>query len=157
VNRQYRFALVLTMALVTLLFGSYSCASSNSTAKAPATPSGNITSQPGEPSVTIPTADKSKLPVIQFSVAPASIAPGGTAVLSWNVTNATSVTIDHGIGAVAAAGTQKVSPAAPTTYKLVAVNDTVSSTRTVSLVVGQPAPPPTPAPTPAPTPKPTGK
>jgi hypothetical protein len=113
--------------------------------KAAAPESSNSTStsgspQPEAPLINMPTTNKSQLPVIQFTVNPTGIAPGGTAVLSWTVTNATSVSIDHGIGTVSLTGTKSVSPTAPTTYKLTALNDSGSMTRLVSLAVTQTAP-----------------
>src|SRR6185295_2594358 len=57
-------------------------------------------------------------PTATFSAAPASVTAGQASVLSWNTTNAASVSIDQGIGAVAVSGTRSVSPAATTTYKV---------------------------------------
>jgi hypothetical protein len=71
-----------------------------------------------------------------FSVSPASIVTGQTATLSWNVTGATSVSINPEIGAVSSSGTQSVSPPLTTTYTLTASNSagnpTASATVTVS-------------------------
>ena len=53
--------------------------------------------------------------------------------LSWTTANATTVTIDQGIGAVAASGSTTVTPAATTTYTLTASNATASVTRTVTV------------------------
>ena len=111
--------------------------SANSTpVSTPSSQSGTTTSDASQ--INVPAVDKTKLPVIQFSVAPTSIAPGGSATLTWNVTNATSVTIDHGVGPVSGSGTKKVSPTAPTTYKLIASNDAGASVKLVSLAVTQP-------------------
>ncbi|HEY6969305.1 MAG TPA: hypothetical protein VJA94_08875, partial [Candidatus Angelobacter sp.] len=47
-------------------------------------------------------------PTIQISAQPTTVASGGASTLSWSSSNATSVTIDHGIGSVAPqAGTVK--------------------------------------------------
>jgi hypothetical protein len=132
--------------LLILAVSSCAGASSNSTATS-APPSGtspSATTGTEEPTINVPVIDKAKLPVIQFSVSPPTISPGGAAVLTWSVTNATSVTIDHGVGAVSASGTRNVSPTAPTTYKLTAGNDTGSSVKTVSLAVVQAITPPPP-------------
>lgn len=56
-----------------------------------------------------------------FSAMPQQIASGAQATLSWNVTGATSVTIDNGVGNQAATGSANVSPAQTTTYTLTAV------------------------------------
>ena len=78
---------------------------------------------------------------ISFTVSPSSIQSGGSAQLSWNAQNATSVSIDQGIGVVGANGNRTVSPAATTTYTLTATGFlgagvmTKSVTLTVTSVV----------------------
>src|SRR4030042_2563622 len=57
-----------------------------------------------------------------FGSSPATIAPGESSTLSWNVTGATTVSIDQGIGNVALAGTRVVMPGATTVYTLTAFN-----------------------------------
>jgi hypothetical protein len=57
-----------------------------------------------------------------FNVSPTIIDQGGYATIYWNVTGATSVRIDPGIGDVAASGSQTVSPDATTTYILTATD-----------------------------------
>jgi len=51
--------------------------------------------------------------VLTFTVSPASIGPGEVAVLSWEVQNASSVSIDPGIPVAASTGAEKVAPAPP--------------------------------------------
>lgn len=70
-----------------------------------------------------------------FTATPAKIAAGGTATLSWEVDDAVSVSIDRGVGGVAAAGSAAVSPGETTTYVLTASNayGTVRQTVTVSI------------------------
>jgi hypothetical protein len=72
--------------------------------------------------VTVTPAGGGTLPVINSFVAnPPAITAGGSSTLSWNVSGATSVEIDQGIGGVALSGTRNVSPATgATTYKLTA-------------------------------------
>jgi hypothetical protein len=79
-------------------------------------------------------------PTASLSAAPTSIADGALSILTWNTTNATTVTIDQGIGAVAASGTRAVSPAATTTYTLTATNAVGSVTATATVTVTAPAP-----------------
>ncbi len=45
--------------------------------------------------------------VAEFSVEPSSIERGQSAVLRWNVTGATNVAIDNGIGTVTPSGTRR--------------------------------------------------
>lgn len=79
---------------------------------------------------------------------PASVTAGQSATLSWSTSNATSVSIDQGIGPVASSGTRSVTPSTTTTYTVTASNavGSASSTSTITVV---PASPPTlpPAPT----------
>ena len=58
-------------------------------------------------------------PTIQsFTVEPLSIEAGSVARLSWRVSDATGVEIDHGLGSVPSVGIAAVAPAESTTYKL---------------------------------------
>ncbi len=76
------------------------------------------------------------LPVIEtFAVDPTAITEGGSAELSWSVTNATSVSINQGIGNVAATATRSVSPSETTTYTLTATNGEGSVNQSVTLTV----------------------
>ena len=60
-------------------------------------------------------------PTVELTVFPSSIVPRRqSAVLSWSTTNAQSVTIDKGIGAVTASGSVAVTPGSTTTYTLTA-------------------------------------
>lgn len=79
----------------------------------------------------------SNLPVINvFAVQPGTIGFGENAVLSWNITNATSAIVYPSIGAVSAtAGEMTVSPQYDTTYTIVAQNDDGIATKTVTLNV----------------------
>ena len=73
-----------------------------------------------------------------FNSSPSTINPGGTSILSWNVTGANSVSIDQGIGQVNAAGSRVVSPASTTVYTLSATNSagTVTSSATIMVNTG---------------------
>jgi subtilase family serine protease len=67
---------------------------------------------------------------------PSVIAAGGSTTLGWDVSNATSVTIDNGVGPVSSAGTTVVSPAASINYILTATNAAGWTSLTVTVVVG---------------------
>ncbi|MEO7317398.1 MAG: chitobiase/beta-hexosaminidase C-terminal domain-containing protein, partial [Chthoniobacteraceae bacterium] len=72
-----------------------------------------------------------------FTATPGNIAPGGTAVLSWNTQAATSLSINNGVGTVTGAtGAVNVNPASTTTYRLTATNSGGSSFRDVLVAVG---------------------
>ncbi|MHB8085510.1 MAG: hypothetical protein ACYDHZ_06770 [Dehalococcoidia bacterium] len=87
--------------------------------------------------------------IVKFEVNPISITSGGAAVLSWEVSNASSVSIDPGIGNTSTHGSEKVSPAATTTYTITASNKAGSTESTALLTVGAAVTPPTPPITPS--------
>ena len=89
----------------------------------------NITQPPAAQPATPPV-------VVTFSASPTEIKTGESATLLWNVTGATSVTIDQGIGDVTVAGTQTVSPTRTTVYTLTATNSAGTKTESVTLTVG---------------------
>lgn len=74
-------------------------------------------------------------PQISFIASPRTIAEGGALTLSWNVLNATIVSIDHGIGSRPVSGSASVSPAATTTYRLNATGPGGSSSAQVTVTV----------------------
>lgn len=81
-------------------------------------------------------------PVIaEFSVEPSSIQRGQSAVLRWNVTGANNVAIDHGIGTVAANGTQRITPNDTTTYNLTASGPAGDAMGAATVTVTGPAAP----------------
>ena len=61
-------------------------------------------------------------PKASFTANPMQIVVGNSSTLQWNVTDATEVTIEPGIGKVDATGSRQVSPTATTTYTLTATN-----------------------------------
>ncbi|MGA9048775.1 MAG: hypothetical protein WB588_07275 [Dehalococcoidia bacterium] len=99
------------------------------------TATNSVGSVNGPATITIPSAVTAK-PVVTFTASPSNISTGGSATLQWNVTGATSVSIDMGIGTVSATGTQAESPAATTTYTLTASNANGPTTATATITVG---------------------
>ena len=97
-------------------------------------------SPPGEPAPTsTPPPPLQKPPAItSFSFNPATITKGQTATLQWNVTGATSVSIDQGIGTVSSSGTKVLSPTATTTYVLTATNKDGYMTASATVEVSTP-------------------
>ena len=64
-----------------------------------------------------------KLPTINtFYASPAIVAPGSSSTLSWNVSNATAVSISPDIGTVSPIGSIMVTPADTTDYTIIACN-----------------------------------
>ncbi len=83
-------------------------------------------------------------PIISsFTASPSSISTGGSSTLSWSVSNASSLSINQGIGTVT--GTSRsVSPSTTTTYTLTATGSTgltTTSTATVTVAAAQNQPP----------------
>lgn len=87
-------------------------------------------------------------PSVSFTAEPSSIARGESVTLRWSAQNATSVSIEPGIGAVAASGSRQAFPNASTTYILSATGPggtvTASASVTVTAPVTRPPEPPPP-------------
>lgn len=86
------------------------------------------------------TGTPPSVPIISsFSADSPSVTVGEFSTLSWNVTDATSVTIDNGVGTVALSGSTTVSPVTTTTYTLTATNTagSVTATTTVTVTVSE--------------------
>lgn len=68
------------------------------------------------------TGNPPAVPIIDsFSANPSSIISGDSVTLSWSITDATSATIDQGVGGVAATtDITSISPIITTTYTLMA-------------------------------------
>jgi chitodextrinase len=78
----------------------------------------------------------SPAPIISsFTATPATTAPGNPVALAWNVSGATSINIDNGVGDVTNRSSIAVSPAQTTTYTLSASNSSGSSTAVVTVTV----------------------
>jgi hypothetical protein len=75
-------------------------------------------------------------PIINsFSSSPGHIAPGGSSTLSWDVSGATAVSIDPGVGNVSLNGTREVFPNATTTYTMTATGAAGKMTATAQIIV----------------------
>jgi hypothetical protein len=74
-------------------------------------------------------------PAISFSATPDDIASGQTSTLVWDTTNATSVTIDNGIGSQPVSGSVVVQPTLTTTYTLTATGPGGTSTAQATVTV----------------------
>jgi len=79
-------------------------------------------------------------PSVTFTTEPSAINPGDSSNLTWNVTGANSVSIDHGIGVVNTSGTIAVAPVESTTYTLTATNDVGTITRYAVATINPPEP-----------------
>ena len=79
--------------------------------------------------------DTTQLSILLFNVEPSMINKGETANLIWNVTGATTISIDNGIGDVSLSGTRIISPIQNATYVLTASNSSTSKTATTQIIV----------------------
>lgn len=88
---------------------------------------------------TSPDIPTEVLPTItSFTASPTSITFGESSILSWSTKNATSISINQGVGNVSATGTVEVSPEETTTFILTATNSDGSKTQscTIEVVAG---------------------
>jgi hypothetical protein len=74
-------------------------------------------------------------PSATLTASPATTTAGGNTTLSWTTSGAASVSINQGIGSVAASGSRVVTPAATTTYTLTATNAGGTTTATAVVTV----------------------
>lgn len=101
---------------------------------------------PPPPPVEQPAPPPAKAPAVSsFTAEPSSIERGQSATLRWSVSDATSVSIDQGIGTVQANGNRRVFPNDSTTYTLTATGPGGTTTATATVNVTAPPPPPPPA------------
>jgi len=125
-----------------MLAAAFLLASAGCKKKAPAPPP-----PPPPPPAAAKPAPKAAT-INSFTADPATITRGGTSTLSWSVSDATSVTIDNGIGTVPASGNRSVSPNDNTTYRMTAKGEGGDAVAAVTVYVTAPPPPPPPPPAP---------
>lgn len=86
--------------------------------------------------VTVSTCTDEAIPVIgSFTATPSTISVGQSTSLTWNITGATTITIDQGIGTPSSFFSQQVSPTETTSYTLTAYSCAGTATRTVTVTV----------------------
>jgi phospholipase C len=75
---------------------------------------------------------------VRLSADPVKINAGGQVTLTWSSQGATSITIDHGVGSVAASGSAVISPTATTAYTAVANGGGQTATSSATVTVNAP-------------------
>jgi len=70
-----------------------------------------------------------------FTASPSEIVLEASTTLTWSVSNAQKVEIDHGVGVVSSSGTKSVTPNESTTYTLTATNENLTATKACDVVV----------------------
>ncbi|HEY4283349.1 MAG TPA: hypothetical protein VGM62_09810, partial [Chthoniobacterales bacterium] len=73
--------------------------------------------------------------ILSFSADKTSIQPGESVTLTWVVVNGDRIVLDHGIGIVPTRGSRKVTPAATTTYTLIATGRAGGGKKTITITV----------------------
>jgi hypothetical protein len=81
--------------------------------------------------------------IASFTATPSTIVAGASTVLSWVVSDATTVSIDNGVGVRPVTGTATVSPAATTAYTLTATGAGGQTAKNTTVTVTPQCPPPT--------------
>ena len=76
--------------------------------------------------------------ITTFEVTPNPITAGDNAILRWNITGATAIKINNGIGAVSSYGNYEIKPGQTTEYILTANNGSMSTQKSVTLTVNTP-------------------
>ena len=74
-------------------------------------------------------------PTVSLSANPASVEHGQCATLTWSSTNASSVSIDQGVGKVDASGSQEVCPLSSTQYTITAAGASGSKEASTTVAV----------------------
>ena len=130
---------------VSFLWGNGSTSASQILSYTPGTYSMSIQATDASSSVATSTCSATvaqQVPSItSFLATPASITAGQSSVLSWVVGNASSTSINNGIGALSSTSVT-VTPAVTTTYTLSAANPSGTSTATATVIVNATTTPP---------------
>jgi hypothetical protein len=86
-----------------------------------------------------PVVATAKPVISSFTATPSTLPSGGNVLLVWNVTGATSLSIDQGVGVVTGLTSKSVPVSASKTFTLTATNASGSSTKTFDVTVGTPS------------------
>jgi CARDB len=134
-------ALTGTRAVAPVSTTVYTLTASSSAGSTMATTQVVVSGTSSSSSSSIPTPTPTSWPIVNYFMAnPSVIVAGGSTTLGWDVSNATSVVIDNGVGSVGSSGTTVVSPAASTNYTLTATNAVGSYYMTIAVLVTGAAP-----------------
>ena len=90
---------------------------------------------PEGPAPPPPSAEAAQPVINSFTASPETVSSGQSVILSWDVSNATTVTIQPAIGSVSPSGAEQVLPTRTTTYTLTATNEGESATSAVTVTV----------------------
>jgi peptidoglycan-associated lipoprotein len=110
-----------------------------------------VAAAPPAPKAATETAKPNPPTISEFTAEPSAIQRGQSAVLRWQVTDATQIEISRGIGTVAASGRRQIAPSDSTVYTLTAKGPGGNATADTTLNVTLPPPPAVAPPSPVPT------
>ena len=82
-----------------------------------------------------PTRPPAPAPTASLSASPSTVDSGQCATLTWSSSDASSVSIDSGVGTVAASGSRQVCPEHTTTYTITASGEGGTRTETATVTV----------------------
>lgn len=86
-----------------------------------------------------PLAATDKPVISSFTATPSTLATGGNVLLVWNVTGATSLSVNQGVGVVTGLTSKSVPVSSSKTFTLIATNASGSSSKTFDVTVGAPS------------------
>lgn len=89
--------------------------------------------------IVTPVSAGAKPVISSFTATPSTLPSGGSVLLVWNVTGATSLSIDQGVGVVTGLTSKTVPVSSSKTFTLTATNTNGSSTKTFDVTVGTPS------------------
>lgn len=95
---------------------------------------GNVGLEPALIKV-VSASSSGQLPTATLTASPTTITQGSSSILSWTSSNADSLAIDQGVGAVSSSGSKEVMPTQTTTYTITALNSQGSKTSSVQITV----------------------
>jgi hypothetical protein len=120
---------ILLAIIITLLSAVTACV--QVAAPSPVAPTVPQSTPPSSP----PPAGYKTPVIVIFEASPSSIAAGSAVTLNWEITNASSVSINQGLGSVALKGNRAVTPSSTITYTISATNQYGSSTASTQVIV----------------------
>jgi YVTN family beta-propeller protein len=92
-----------------------------------------VTGAGGSANASVTVSISEPPPTITLTAIPDTIPPGGSSTLTWTTNNATSATIDQGIGNVQLNGSLSVTPAVETIYTITVTGNGGTSTANVTV------------------------
>jgi len=90
---------------------------------------------PEGPAPPLPSTEAAQPVINSFTASSETISSGQSVSLSWDVSNAATITIQPAIGSVSPSGAEQVLPTRSTTYTLTATNEGGSATSAVTVTV----------------------